>query len=139
VYGTQPRIYSYPRSIYPYGVGGFGLGYFYYDPYLWGPGYAPYYDPYYSGGYYGGYDSGGGYATGELRIDVRPRDAQVYVDGYYAGVVDDFDGVFQSLKLEEGPHTLRIVAPGFEPLDFSIRVFAGRKLTYKGELLQRRP
>ena len=148
MYGTRPRVYSYPRYIYPYGYGGFGLGYFYYDPYLWGPGYSPYYDPYYSGGYYGGYPGGyygGGYyggadyATGELRIDVKQRDAQVYVDGYYAGVVDEFDGIFQALKLPEGPHMVRIVAPGYEPLEFSIRIVPGRKSTYKGELVPQRP
>ena len=36
---------------------------------------------------------------GDVRLMVRPRDAAVYVDGYYAGVVDDFDGVFQRLTL----------------------------------------
>jgi hypothetical protein len=132
--------YSYPRYLYPYGYGGFGLGYFYYDPYYWGPAYGGYYDPYYygSGGYYGGYY--GGYAdTGELRLEVKPRDAEVYVDGYYAGRVDDFDGIFQALKIPEGPHAIRIVAPGYEPLDFSINVYAGRKISYRGELLPRRP
>jgi hypothetical protein len=137
--GTRPYYY-YPRYSYPYGYGAFGLGYFYYDPYLWGPGYGGYYDPYYGAGgpYYGG---GGGnyYASGELRLEVKPRDAEVYIDGYFAGTVDDFDGVFQSLTIEEGPHRVRIVAPGFEPLEFDVRVFAGRKISYKGELLQQKP
>ena len=30
--------------------------------------------------------------TGGLRLRVEPKDAQVFVDGYYAGVVDEFDG-----------------------------------------------
>ena len=38
----------------------------------------------------------------------RPRDAAVYVDGYYAGIVDDFDGVFQRLTLEVGPHRIEL-------------------------------
>ena len=52
-----------------------------------------------------------GYPTGQIRLQVRPRDAEVYVDGYYAGRVDDFDGYIQSLQIEEGPHTIEIVAP----------------------------
>jgi hypothetical protein len=31
-----------------------------------------------------------------------PRDAEVYVDGYYAGTVDDFDGTFQRLHIDTG-------------------------------------
>ena len=61
----------------------------------------------------------------------------MYVDGYFAGHVDDFDGIFQSLTLEEGPHKIEIVAPGFETLDIDIRILPGRKITYKGELKRR--
>jgi hypothetical protein len=137
---VPPRVYNnyyyYPRRSYPYGYGGFGLGYFYYDPYLW----DPYYDSYGYSSYaapFRGY--GYGYASGELRLDVRPRDAEVYVDGYYAGRVDEFDGVFQSLTLEEGAYRVEIVAPGYEPLDFDVRIIPGRKTTYRGDLLRGRP
>ena len=70
---------------------------------------------------------------------MRPRTAQVFVDGYYAGRVDDFDGAFQALTLEEGPHTIRIEEPGYEPLEFSVRIFAGRKMSYRADLFSRRP
>ncbi len=132
-----PRYYSYyyyPRRAYPYGYGGFGLGFYYYDPYTW---YG--YDPYaYGRPYSRGYDSRY-WDEGELRLDVRPRSAEVYVDGYYAGIVDDFDGLFQSLRLEEGPHRIEIVAPGFEPIDVDVRIEAGRKTTYRGDLRPYRP
>src|SRR3954463_15414026 len=39
-----------------------------------------------------------------LRLIVKPNDAKVYVDGYYAGIVDDFDGVFQRLHVPAGQH-----------------------------------
>ena len=35
---------------------------------------------------------------GSLRLKVKPREASVYVDGYFAGRVDDFDGMFQRLQ-----------------------------------------
>ncbi len=117
-----PRYY-YPRRYYPYGYGAFGLGYFYYDPYVWYPR-----DYYRFTGY------GYGYPTGELRLDVSPRYAEVYVDGYYAGTVDDFDGVFQALRLEEGPYRIEIVAPGYQPLEFDVRIQPGRKITYRSDL-----
>jgi hypothetical protein len=137
VYVPTPRVYynnyynyHYPRRYYPYGYGSFGLGYFYYDPYSWYP-----YDTY---NYrFSGY--GRGYPTGELRLQVRPRQAEVYVDGYYAGRVDEFDGFVQALRLEEGPYSIELVAPGYEPLIFSVRIQPGRKITYRGDLRPLRP
>lgn len=124
--------FYYPRRYYPYGYGAFGLGYFYYDPYSWGTAYGyPQSAPFRGYGY--------GYPTGELRLSVTPRNAEVYVDGYFAGYVDDFDGVFQSLTLEEGVYHIEIVAPGYAPLAFDVRIFPGRKATYRGDLLRGRP
>ena len=40
-----------------------------------------------------------------------PRNAEVYVDGRYAGIVDDYDGTFQRLDLEPGSHEIEIRAP----------------------------
>jgi hypothetical protein len=134
VYVPAPRVYNnyyyYPRRYHPYGYGSFGLGYFYYDPYSWYP-----YDSY---NYrFRGY--GYGYPTGELRLQVRPRQAEVFVDGYFAGNVDDFDGIVQSLRLEEGPYSIEIVAPGYEPIIFNVRIQPGRKITYRGDLRPLRP
>ena len=129
--------YYYPRRYYPYGYGTFGLGYFYYDPYRWYGYDHRYYSPYYYGSRYYHYSSGYDYYTGELRLQVHPRHAEVYVDGYFAGSVDDFDGIFQSLRLEEGAYRIEIVAPGYEPLEIDVRIQPGRKITYRGELRPR--
>ena len=48
-----------------------------------------------------------------LKLEVKPRETQVFVDGYYAGVVDDFDGIFQHLDLEPGEHDLQLYLPGY--------------------------
>ena len=32
-----------------------------------------------------------------VKTDVTPKQTEVYVDGYYAGVADDFDGAFKRL------------------------------------------
>jgi len=136
-------------SVYPYypwgfwGTGyGYGLGYLYYDPFWYG-GYGFGY-PYGYGGYgYGGYGygGGGGYGvsqsyrdTGSLRLKISPRHAQVYIDGYYVGVVDSFDGVFQKLGLESGGHRVELKADGYEPLQFDALITPGETITYKGEM-----
>jgi len=129
-YYYYPRYYYNPYA-FGYGPAGYGHVYFdlNYNSYVWHP-YSVYRD-----GTYGNY----GYPVGELRLKVHPRDAQVYIDGYYAGRVDDFDGVFQSLKLEEGEYQVEIVSPGFEPLAFNVRIFPGEKTTYEGDLIRELP
>jgi len=96
---------------------------------------SPVYDSYgyspYAYGYRSGYDIGG------VRLRIRPRDAQVFVDGYYAGLVDDFDGTFQSLRLEAGGHKIEIHMPGYEDLELDVHVQPGRTITLHEDLRPR--
>ena len=61
----------------------------------------------YPGPYGGAYD-----LTSSVRLQVTPRDADVFVDGYYAGKVDEFDGTFQRLRVEPGEHEIQLFSPG---------------------------
>jgi hypothetical protein len=67
-------------------------------------------------------------------LKIKPSSAAVYVDGNYAGVVDDFNGIFQRMHLDAGPHRIEVRAPGYETLAFDVRIEAERTTTYKGEL-----
>ncbi len=131
---------------YPWGFGAYSLGYIM-DPWYWGPNY---YGPwgYGYGGYGGGYYGGGGgyygdrdqdlaYDQGNLRLKVKPRDATVKVDGYFKGRVDDFDGVFQKMKLDEGTHKIRLEAEGYGPLEFDVRIIPGETIVYRGTMEKR--
>jgi hypothetical protein len=89
----------------------FSTGFYYwpsYGPYNWG--WYPYpfgfYPPYYA---YRDYLS-------SARVQVRPRDAQVYVDGYFAGMVDDFDGLLQRLRVEPGEHEIQLYREGYRTI-----------------------
>jgi hypothetical protein len=108
----------------------------YYRPYYYRPYYyAPYYAPYYYGGYagwYSGFAIGFGfgypyyyggypypyaypyysYYTSSARLEVKPQHAEVYIDGYAVGTVDNFDGWAQRLDVEPGEHELTIYLPG---------------------------
>lgn len=101
----------------------------YYRPYY---NYRPYYGPIWYG-YYGQYPGvwGPGYSFwhGAVRTQVKPRETQVYVDGYYAGTVDDFDGTFQRLYLRPGEHDLELKLEGH-------RTFRERILAVSGETLK---
>jgi hypothetical protein len=121
--------YGYPYYGYPYGFGiGFSFSFGY--PYVYGV--SPYVYGGYPSPYYYGYVGYGYPATpyGEVRIQGGARDAQVFVDNYYAGIVDDFDGTFQRLSLTPGTHQIEIRRPGAAPLSFDVRIDAGRSITY---------
>lgn len=44
---------------------------------------------------------------------VKPTQTLVYLDGYYAGIVDDYDGVFQRLYTAPGPHEITLFLEGY--------------------------
>jgi hypothetical protein len=83
------------------------------------PFYRPwFYDAWYGWGYqYGWYPPpyvyGGRYVdSASLRLQVEPKETEVFIDGYYAGTVDDFDGFFQRLHVEPGEHDLELYLEG---------------------------
>jgi hypothetical protein len=132
----EPRIETvapYRPYYYRYRPG-FSASFYFGSPYYYGSPYG-YGDPY-------------GYVTpppeylsaipgrpyGGVRIQNAPRDAQVFVDGYYMGIVDDFDGVFQHMNLEAGPHHVEIREPGYEPIAFDVNVRPGETITYRAEM-----
>ncbi len=89
------------------------------SPLLWGAGFhGGFYHPYYPGfGPWYPYPHPafglppGSHPAVALRLQVNPPDASVFVDGYAAGTVDDYDGVFQRLRLAPGPHEIVIHHP----------------------------
>ena len=138
--GGYSRGYYAPRllrgrspSRHFYGSGGRLSLYF-------GTGYGYLYGSRYSGRVYGyrgrssNYDRDQYY--GDVRLKVSPRDAAVYVDGYYAGIVDDFDGFLQRLTLEVGPHEIEIEAPGLESQVFDVYVDPSRTIDLHADLLR---
>ncbi len=52
----------------------------------------------------------------DVRLMVKPADASVYVDGYFAGNVDDFDGTFQRLHVTPGEHEIVVHLEGYRSL-----------------------
>jgi hypothetical protein len=77
----------------------------FFPPFYWGFGWwGPPFDPPY---FYGPYES-----NSSARLQVTPRETEVYVDGYLAGTVDDFDGRSQRLRLDAGQHTIQLYLDG---------------------------
>jgi hypothetical protein len=70
----------------------------------------------------------------DVRLQVTPPQAAVYVDGFYAGVVDDFDGFFQRLPLLPGGHTIALYLEGFRTVTRSVYLSPGSELRIRENL-----
>ena len=75
-------------------------------------------------------------ATGELKIAATPSRAAVFVDGQYAGHVEEFDGVGKAMLLTPGQHHLRIALPGYLPFDTMVDLRAQQKLKIQTDLVK---
>jgi hypothetical protein len=65
---------------------------------------------------------------------VKPKQASVYVDGYFAGKVDDFDGVFQRLHVPPGQHEIVIYFDGYRSLKQRLYLSPDATRTLDGQL-----
>ncbi len=115
-----------------YGYGGYGYGY---DPFYYGLGYfSPsfYWDLGYwapevrvyggGGGSYERYDQVG---QGGLDLNLRPKTTEIYVDGVYVGVADQFDGFPSYLWLDEGVYEVAFYKPGYETVFRQYSIYPG--------------
>lgn len=101
-------------------------GYFYdpfFGPYPWWPRTA------YPHWYFPVYDR-----RADLRISMTPEEAAVYVDGFYAGVVDDFDGVFEGLPLPPGGHNIVLYLEGYRTSRHNIYLRPAATFKLRGTL-----
>jgi hypothetical protein len=76
--------------------------------------------------------------TGLLRLAVTPASAQVFIDSYYVGTVEDIDAQ-RVLRLEAGPHRIEMRAPEYRTLTVDVRVLPLETVTYRGALEPIRP
>jgi PEGA domain len=97
------------------------VGGYFYDPFFgpypwWGRTTYPYwYSPVYDN-------------RADVRLSMQPHEAHaaaVYVDGFYAGIVDDFNGVFQALPLPPGGHRIILYLEGYRTVVHNIYLRPG--------------
>ena len=106
--------------------GGWGWGY-------WGwPGYYGYYGPGYGPGYGRVYGPAEQWAV--IDTDISPEEAQVYLDGRYIGIADDFDGNPDYLYLKPGRYRIEFRLEGYETLTRQIEARPGVSMDFKDKL-----
>jgi len=76
--------------------------------------------------------------SGDLRFDVKPKDAAIYADGFYVGLVNDFNGS-QHMMLTQGTHHLVLKRQGYETLDLTLSIDSERPVTYRAVMKKLTP
>jgi hypothetical protein len=95
--------------------------YSWYGSYGW---YGPFYGPYSWGPYFGTPNAG------EVKVDTKVKDAEVFIDGSFAGTV----GKLKTMRLRPGRYNIEIRAPGRTPFAENIYVVAGKTIHLNPDL-----
>lgn len=67
----------------------------------------------------------------DVRLDVQPKRAAVFVDGGYLGHGGDFGGRFHSMQVSPGKHRIRVELNGYKPYETDITVVENEKSRMK--------
>jgi hypothetical protein len=72
--------------------------------------------------------------TAEIKLDVKPTRAAVFVDGVFIGHIAEFTGIGKALLVEPGKRRITISLPGYKTFETDIELAANQKTTIKTEL-----
>jgi len=72
--------------------------------------------------------------TAEIKLDVKPDRAAVFVDGVYVGHVAEFGGIGKALLVAPGKHVVEMTLPGYNTFETDIVLVANQKSTVKTEM-----
>ncbi|MEE8138301.1 MAG: PEGA domain-containing protein [Thermoanaerobaculia bacterium] len=115
-HGHHHPLRSYLNFHFGYGGHHYPYSYYgsYWGPYYYPPVYAGYGRPHYANRY-----------LGALDLNVKPKKAEVYLDGEHIGLAKDFDGFPGFLWLEKGTYEISFYLPGYRTLTRSLTVYPG--------------
>jgi hypothetical protein len=74
--------------------------------------------------------------TAEIKLDVTPNRAAVFVDGLFLGHVAEFNGLGRALLVAPGKRRIVITLPGYQTFETDIELVAKQKSTIKTTLVK---
>lgn len=98
--------------------GGFVVG----GPRIYGGWYGPYWGPYWGPAYFGAYSAYPN--SGEVKLDTNVRDAQVFINGAYAGTTHEN----KTMRLRPGTYDIEIREGNQTPFSQKVFVVAGKTM-----------
>jgi hypothetical protein len=75
--------------------------------------------------------------SAEVKLQIDPDRAAVFVDEQYAGHAHEFGGAGRAMLLSPGKHRIKITLPGYQSFETEIEVRANQKYDIKTQLPKR--
>ena len=72
--------------------------------------------------------------TSSARVQVTPKETEVYLDGRFVGKVDEFDGFSQRLHVAAGGHELLLYLDGYKSVREKLLFEPGKTYKIKGKM-----
>jgi hypothetical protein len=72
--------------------------------------------------------------TAQLKVDVQPDRAAVFVDDRFLGHAGELGGAFHSMLLSPGKHKIKVELPGYQSFETEVTLNAGQKSVVKTNL-----
>jgi hypothetical protein len=72
--------------------------------------------------------------TAQLKIDVQPDRAAVFVDDRFLGHAGELGGAFHAMLLSPGAHRIKVELPGYQSFETDVTLVAGQKSVVKTNL-----
>jgi hypothetical protein len=73
--------------------------------------------------------------TSQIKLNVTPERAAVFVDDAFAGSVSEFMGVGHGMLVSPGKHRIKIALPGYQAFDTEVSLLPKQKITIKTDLI----
>lgn len=74
--------------------------------------------------------------TAEIKLEVNPNRAAVFVDGVFIGHVAEFGGIGRALLVTPGKRKITISLPGYQTFETDIDLVPNQKSTVKTDLVK---
>lgn len=72
--------------------------------------------------------------TAQLKVDVQPDRAAVFVDDRFLGHAGELGGAFHAMLLSPGTHKIKVELPGYQSFETDVNLVAGQKSVVKTNL-----
>jgi hypothetical protein len=74
--------------------------------------------------------------TSEIKLDVQPDRAAVFLDGTFAGYVHEFGGLGRAMLVNPGKHQIKIALPGYRDFTTEVNLLPKQKYTVETKLIE---
>jgi len=73
--------------------------------------------------------------TSQVKLEVEPDRAAVFLDGVFAGTVHEFSGWGRAMLVNPGEHTIKIALPGYQAFVTKMTLAPDQKYTIETKLI----